>query len=197
MRQPSDFSPWILPFAPGVPAPIAAFYVVEAARQWCRATRCWRESQDIPGYVSGEEVLAVPACAAIFEIEEASFNGCRLTPVPYREALSGCDGQTITQAAPDTLIAHTGGASGTLSLSLFLEPMANAPLLPAMLYEHWGREIAHGALADMLLIPGQPFTSIDMAGYFRGLFEADRNREFNRNGRGQHRAPKRMRGVYA
>lgn len=198
MREPSDFFRWIMPYAPACADPVAEIHVISAAREWCEATRCWREKECFP--VTGEEdaVLCVPPYASLFEIEFARFNEVELERVAYSDAALDVCGQPrqITQVQPQSVALAPRGECGTLTISMFLEPAQDADVLPDFLYESWGQIIAQGALGSLLIIPDQPFSNPGLAAYNAGLFQTAKDRNFHHNRRGQQRAPLRTKPQY-
>lgn len=197
MREAEDFFRWVVPYARAVSDPVASRHIIDAARDFCEATRCWREVDEIA--VSGEEaeVVCVPPYASLFEIEAASFDGRPLDRVAWldTDSTGGLPSQ-ITQAQPQSVSIAPRGACGMLSISMFLEPAQDADVLPDFLFEQFGQSIAKGALASLLLLPDQPFTNPGLATLNAQMFGQAKDRNFAHNRRGQQRAPLRTRPQY-
>jgi len=199
MRQPDAFYRWVLPFAPTLAEPMADTAIIAAARDFCEATRCWREVDCIDVTGEEDEILCVPPYASLFEIERASLDGRPLDRVRFSDArLHDCgEPHQITQLQPQSVsLAPRGGCGGQLHISMFLEPAQNAQVLPDFLYEQYGQIVAHGALASVLTIPEQPFSNGALATYYGRLFQQAKHSRFNLNTRGQQRAPMRTRARF-
>lgn len=196
MKDFSVFKRYIMPRVPGAAEPTVDSAIREAAIEFCRRTRIWREEDTFT--VSDEsELVAVPFGAALFEIESARFNGFMLEPtslswldgnVPRWQEQVG-RGKWITQLRPDTVrIVPT--EPGTLDLSLFLMPANDADQVPDFLADHHVRCIADGALADLLAMP-YDYANPGLAGYHAQRFDRRLNELSNLNIKGQQRAPVR------
>lgn len=195
MRDLEDLLPRVLQYAPACAEPIALDHLRMAAITWCERTRCWREVDEICTKDGELDVLCVPPYSTLMEIEEAHFDGRRLEPAPhgYRTtSLKGGQTRFITQAAPN-MIALYPHTAGRLNISMTLKPALDADAIPDFMVEQWGHHLAHGALASILLLPNQPFTSAQMAVYFDGKFQAALDSHFNVSLRGQQRTPVRTR----
>lgn len=198
--QPLDaFYRWIMPYAPTCPEPVGDTHIIKAARDFCEATRCWRESDVIDVTGDEDEILCVPPYASLFEIENASLDGRPLDRVPFARArMDECgDPEQITQVQPNSVaLAPRGGCGGKLRVTMFLKPAQNAQVLPDFLHDQYGEIIAQGALASLLAVPGQPFSNGPLATYNAGLFAEAKASRFNLNVRGQQRAPMRTRARF-
>jgi hypothetical protein len=200
MRDPSAFFRWVMPWATTCPEPLAETHIVEAAREFCRATRCWRHLDTMHVDDCRNELVCVPNHSILYEIETARFNGQRLERVSLDRAWLDDDDYAqptqITQVGPMSIRLAPGGGSGTLSLSMFLIPDVDAAELPDLLYEQHAQAIGHGALAAILTLPDQAYTNPQMAEYNRGLFQQAMDCNFATNVRGQQRAPLRSRSRF-
>lgn len=180
--------------------PLAVKYLREAAMEFCTRTRIWRETDEFTTVASDIEVLCVPPMAALHEIEAAWFDESPLEPARFKQTFApgeedGGLPRWITQVAPDRVSLVPKGA-GTLRISMFLKPAEDADVVPDFLYDHHAREIGWGALREIKLLPGQPFTDPSMAGLFAQRFEAALNRHATTNIRGQQRAKGRANASY-
>lgn len=191
----ADLMHLIQPFAPGCPEPTAVQHLRWAAQRFCERSRIWRSCNDFDVEGGCDELICVPAYAQIYEIEQAWFNGSDLEPRPFGSFGRACPGNSIphyiTQTGPGSVRLVPGALEkGALRLHLFLKPSQDAEDIPAFLSE-FEQVLADGALSRILMLPNQPFTSPDMAGAYNGSFQAELDRNFNRNLRGQQRAPVR------
>jgi len=197
MRELIDFSRFVLPYAAACPEPIMELHVRAAAREFCAATKCWREVDTLPVRGDEFEVLCVPPHASLIAIESASFDGRPLGRVAFEDVDPGDQGQPrgIYQLQPNT-ISLTPRGPGKLTVAMFLQPSQDADVLPLFLYDQWGEQIGHGALARILELPEQPYSDPGGALRHRALFERAKDSNFNASVRGQQRAPIRSRSRF-
>jgi len=185
----------IMPRARGAARPVVDQAIREAAAEFCKRTRLWRGEDEFIISEIGEEVVAVPTEAALYEIESARFNGDTLTPislsrleetVPRWRELESHAVQWITQTAPDS-VRLVPAAKGTLSLSLTLCPAVSTERLPDFLIDHYADALTDGALADLFMMPAE-YGNPGMAQYHEARFNRALDRLATANMKGQQRA---------
>lgn len=195
MRDIEDLLPNVLPYTPGCAEPTAVKHLRDAAERFCKRTRCWRFIDKFQTRGDHHEIVAVPADASLFEVEWARFEGRELEPItPQADTYHMQEGYTqpmyITQVNP-TCLSIEPHAVGLLEVSMFLFPAPTALELPDFLVTDYGLDLANGALATLLLLPNQPFTSPQLAAVYEGKFQQALDKNFAQNMRGQQRARKR------
>jgi hypothetical protein len=210
MRALSDFFPWIMPFAPNCPDPIAEQYLRVAADEFCTRTRSWREIETIDVRGDEQEIICVPPQATLMEIEDAWWDKqWRLRRVPYADIrpdlLPAYDPanpppsanvpEVISQAGPNGVVVAPR-SRGCLRVNMFLKPAPDADELPDYLFDQFAQPLSSGALSWILMLPGQPFTNPQQAQLFASDFNAICDRHFGYNIRGQQRAPARTRASF-
>lgn len=208
-----DFYPYVLPFAQSAPDSVIDQYLVMAATEFCERTRSWRVVQDIDIVGDEDEVVFVPAESSLYEIENAWFlpTGSNqwsrpLSRVPFTTIdptkLPGSglidigDMPEVISQVNDGSVIVAPPAAGTLKVSAFLTPSKQAKNLPRYLFDSFAQTIADGALAQMLIIPGQPYTQPQLAAVKSSTFNAACDRYSFRNIRGQQRAAPRVRSSF-
>lgn len=210
MRSFDSFLPFVLPYAPSCPEPVAIQYIRQAAIDFCQRTRFWRQVDDFPVEGDMEEILVVPNQASLFEIEKAWFQPTgegRWVPLkktPYAEIDQALlDEEPNTYTVPNVIsqieyntVTLIPRASGTLRISMFLSPSYDAHDCPDNLYSNFASTIGDGALSEILMIPEQPYTNPNIAALKAGLFNSECDRNFALNVRGQHRAPARTKSSF-
>lgn len=196
MKDFADILPHIYQYAPGCAAPTAHFGIRQAAIDFCERTRLWRweDDFDIPG--DEPECITTPFGSVLHEIELVQFDGQDLCPKTVAWMDSNCHGwragtltgqpQYVVQTEPNTLRVVPQQA-GHVNLFLWLKPSDEADELPDFIVDQYRKTIAHGALAHILLMPGQPFTNVEMAATFGGLFNGKVNSLMRASSRGQQR----------
>ena len=209
----ASFLPFVLPHAQSVPDMLAEQYIRQAAREFCQETRAWRTVTEIDVAGEAQNDVPVPSQSEVFEIAEAWFRlgtGSQYGKPLYRVSFENMDpnllptGTTPANGAVPEAITQIGfnsiivapPASGKVKISAYLMPTITADSVPDFLFAKYATIIADGALGQLLLVPGQPYTAPDIAGYRSGLFRSACETRFNLNRRGQQRAPARVRSSY-
>lgn len=198
------FLPKIMPFAPGCPEPTALGKIILAAQAFSERTRLWRDSDQFSVTPTSCNVVCAPAGADVFEIESAWLDDYELTPIsladlehkhPTWRQYSQGSGKWITQVDMDTVMV-VPSTTGTLKLSTILRPSEGAEQLPDFMHKHYSQCIADGALAEILMLPTQPFTDPERAQFFLMRFENKLSELARKSIRGQQRAPVRTRASW-
>lgn len=201
MREIEDLLNQVMPYAPGCAEPTAIHHLRDAAVRFCERTRCWRHIDTFQTRNTHHEVMAVPSQAVLYEVEWAKFDGRELectTPdirTWHKQEEAYAFPRYLTQVNP-TCLSIEPHAQGELSISAYLKPSPTADLLPDFLVTHFGQDLAHGALATLLLLPNQPFSNPQLAMAFEAKFQASLDKNFDFNLRGQQRARKHTRARY-
>lgn len=198
------FLPDIMPYVPGCPEPTAFARIIKASQEFCERTRLWRDEDSFKITPTSCNVVCAPDGADLFEIEHASIDGCVLTPISicdlnklhpgWREYEAG-QGQWITQFEHGS-VTIAPKCTGTLKLSTYLRPSNDAEQLPDFLSRHYRQVIADGALAEILMLPGQSFTDPSRAQFYSMRFESKLSGLTDRTIKGQQRAPSRVRAQF-
>lgn len=195
------FLPRIMPYVPGCPEPTAMAGIIRAAQLFCERTRLWRAEDQFNVTPDSYNIACAPAGADLYEVEHASLDGNTLRPTSIGDLDYQRDGWrseesgvaqwfTQTELGSVTLVPPT---TGSLKLSMFLRPSEDAEQLPDFLAQLYRQEIADGALAEILMTPGQSFTDPSRAGFYAQRFEARLLELCSKNIKGQQRAKLRTR----
>lgn len=204
MKSLEVFMPFIMPVARGVALPAAFHAVRKASREFCRRTRLWRGGDSFQVTPEQCASIAVPYGAELFEIERVDFNGSMLEPVslewlddhyPNWAKETAGSPSYVTQLAPST-IAVVPTAAGCVTMRLTLMPNNETMDVPDFLADKYAEIIATGALASILMLPGNPFTSPQLAQYYQLNFDRDLDRLTGINVSGEQRAPTRTRARF-
>jgi len=185
-------------------------YARQAAIDFCRRTRSWRDVQEITIAGNASEIIAAPTNAAIHEIEEAYFRStttqkwARLRRVSYDELDQSLIDEAPTDRSVPNVISQANfntvilapRAEGTLRIITFLKPSPAADQLPDYLVDNFAVELADGALSHILMLPGQPYTNPNLGALKAGLFNQACDANFAMNIRGQQRAPARTKASF-
>lgn len=178
MRQFSDLFPLIVPHVPGAPEPLIRAHCALAARQLCSNLRCWSEwLEPVQAQAPGTEYdLEAPLGAHVILVEAVTVNGrdgCLAAWRTYKAdpALAGGD---LVVPVSHTVFRLGGSVppGAEIRIRVVLEPTRDAMGVPDHVLDLYGEAIADGAIASMMMLPGQPFSNLQMAGVHAGAFAA-------------------------
>lgn len=195
------FLPRIMPYVPGCSEPTAFSAIILAAQHFCERTRLWRDEDQFNITPTSCNVVCVPEGAQLFEIEHALLDGRPLEPIsvgdldrdmPDWRTREASAGRWITQTSPGSVLV-VPKCSGRLYLATTLKPAEEAEQLPDFIAREHRQTIADGALAEILMTPGQPFTAPDRAQFYSMRFENRLGQLSTASIKGQQRARLRTR----
>lgn len=179
-----DFSPYVLPYAPGCPDATLEHHARLAAIEFCRHTNVWRS--DLAG-IDGDGVatlftLPLPTDAEVSKLLSVAITATGYSPIDatIRTADVGAqmvrDGTSETIAYTDdlrTLTVWPAQAIGkTITATVSLKPSITATTFPDALFAHYAQDIAAGALASILAIAKKDWTDVSTAGIKQAEFNA-------------------------
>lgn len=199
----NDFLPHVMPYVPACPQPAALAQIRLAIAELCAQTRCWRHLQVFTVSASNYS-FTTPAGSEIHEIESVSFEGQRLSPVPYgvltpEDLAEEAPPQFFTQVSPDNL-SIVPFAAGEVTAVLFLKPSAALsvapPVIPDFILFQHGQVVGDGAVSRLKAMPGQPYSDPQGSAVHGAAFQQALDRLFSTNISGQHRAQARTRPRY-
>lgn len=170
MRDILELLPRIHEVSPSCPEPTAIRHLRDAAIEFCRRTRIWRDYDEFPLRGARCDGIGTVSEADIFEISHATVKDATgivadLIPVTVdwldRERTGWRDDEGtpvyITQFGPGTVRvtpAPDSASALTLRLELILVPSITAQRLIDPLVDTYGQAIADGALGRILATPG-------------------------------------------
>jgi hypothetical protein len=205
MRTWDTFYPYVLPEVLGCPEPTVDLHLVGAAREFCVATRCWREVLETIRTTSAEVDYDIyyPKGAQGITLVGAAINGRDVgfdapDASTLAERLRGNSGpkRVRTQDMRRVQILPTPAAGLDVVLEALLQPTESCTGLPDAVADAYLRAIAGGALASLLAMSGQPWTNVAAAGIKRGLFERDMARVKSRIWKGNSNLRPRVSGQF-
>jgi hypothetical protein len=183
----TDFSPFLARMvvaAPGLPDVAAHSYLRDAAIRFCEASGWLEREAALPMACGVCDYPIVPAdCERVVRVVAVSI-GCAANHDgmhhdrmldPRRDVIeTGCGFRVEALETPDVSvwIDREGDAGDTLRVRYVAAPRHDACRLDARLAEEWGRALVEGALADVLLLPGQPFSDPRLAAVYGQRFDA-------------------------
>jgi len=197
MRDIEELFPYIKPYVATCPDPTILMHVRNAAKKFLEKTRTWREVVTLDLNKDPEDLL-VCRDGQLFEIEIAKWKEAAdhdfnkpLEAESYIDIKKKHDyvgiPQWVYQPTRGTVSVFPFQV-GILELSVYVRPDNRATTLPDFIFEEYPQTIANGALASLLLLPGQPYTNSELGVYFKNEFGKECDSLFNQNTRGQQRA---------
>ena len=189
--------------------PVTENAIKRAVIEFCSSSWIWRYLPDPIDVVAGEAnyTLEPPAGADVATLIDAQFNTTPLDPrsttwldheIPGWRTLrktpkyfTQVDTEEIILAAvPD--ISMTGG----LTMTLALQPSQRASDFPRWIFNNYIYDLANGAIAKLMLMPGQPWTDLQGGADRRARFDAAIANARNSAASAVGRAPGRVRGQH-
>jgi hypothetical protein len=205
----SNFDPFLThvrPHAPGVPDTTAFKNIRLAAIEFCERTRLWKYEDDYD--VTAEtcdDLIYTPSGSTIHDIEIITFNGAELLPRSTRDLDRLAPGWRSGEATgvpryysqiDQNSLRLVPAMEGHVYLCMRLKPSQDAKTLPDFLANEYRECIGWGALARLLIVPGQSYTNPDLASYFLARFTAKLDSLSTKGTTGQQNAPKRTRASF-
>ena len=204
----TQFIDRVRPEARTAPTFTLSDYVLEAAIEFCARSRYWRADLTALNAVADQAAYTAspPSTESVIQdIISVRHNTIILEPAS-QEMLDSqyLDWRTETGSQADfwfatardniTLVPYPS-AAGTANIEIraALKPSRTATTLPQSLYDNYKAEIASGALAWLLVMPGVPWASPDRAAYHERKFEDGIRHANYTAARGFNRTPIRTR----
>jgi hypothetical protein len=174
-----DFSPYVVPYAPGVTTPMFEQALLSTAYDFCNQTDIVQEvvATGVSDGV-GEYYIEVPNEMLLGRVLGVFYGELPLKlvalthvdiPFALRGAVDGVDPPTNT---PTVAYQREPGAATIwlyplpdrtdetlLTVRASFCPARNATQVPDVLFDNWVETIAAGAIAELMSIPGQPFSN--------------------------------------
>jgi hypothetical protein len=178
----TDFAPFLarmVAATPGLPDVAAHSYLRDAAIRFCEASGWLEREAALPMACGVRDYPVVPAdCERVVRIVAVSI-GCGMPDEsmldPRRDVIeTGCGFRVEALETPDVSvwIDRDGDTCDTLRVRYVAAPRHDACRLDARLAEEWGRALVEGGLADVLLLPGHPFSDPRLAAVYSQRFDA-------------------------
>ena len=179
-----DFTPFVLPYAPGCPDPTLEHHIRLAAIEFCRKTNVWQA--DLAPLV-GNGVLSLFTMVAPADAQVAKLLGVAISDAysnvvdaGVKEPLYGAQlvrNQTSeTIAFTDDLATLTvwpvQAVAASIVAKVALKPTMAATTLPSVLFGNYAQDIATGALSTILALPKKDWTDMPAAGIAATTFRA-------------------------
>ena len=175
----SDFLPELITFATGCPNPTAESKARQAAVKFFRRTRAWVEWLEPVTSIAGavEYNFVTPAGADVVRVEQATLAGKAISVLSYRDAPHDWARKDLTEQGlvsrnrKTFRLGQAVAAGQLIQAQVALIPSQTSTGIPDDLFEKYVDDIAHGARAKILSIPGTKFYSPDISMLEQAAFE--------------------------
>lgn len=177
----ADFVPMVLAHAKECPYPLVEQHVTEAAEEFCRRSRAWRSSKvtllttqagvdayQLASQANGE-VHAIHSAWALGQEIDVLLPGDADDTEPAKTGNTWAIGLEPGSIARLTPAPITAGVVVTGAVSY--APTRWALGIPRELFQRWGREIADGAAAKIVMQGGKPWSNEGAYNTLKGCFE--------------------------
>lgn len=189
----------VLIHAPGASDPLAVDALRMAAIQLCEKTSAWHES--FTQNVRTQDIeLDVPSQSRAVGIERVYINGSLISPITAGQAdlfaQPGVpDGYYRTE---DNVLRLVPAPSDAVSLSVdvILAPTYTATSIPDDLANRCRKALIYGALAQLLIVPGQAWTNPTLAVAYQQMHEQETSHISVQDSRSRVRSALRVRSSY-
>lgn len=191
------FTAWyddVMPHANGCPLPLALQKIREAAIAYCRLTHAWRylelgpldafDGQQTYVIGPGAAVGLLPANVVVCHVFQVNFNDVALEALTPAAFKAQSDTWRTDKGTPTSFTLFNEGeisfwripsanAADVIKIpELALAPSQDATGVDSRIWEHGRKAIAMGALAEIFLTPGKPYTNPQLADHYSGRFNA-------------------------
>jgi hypothetical protein len=202
----SSFYPWVMPYVPGCPDPLLDQAIRSAANDL--STRSDLVQRVIVAdVVSGTQDYTIiePTDFQYLRILSVGFQGTVLGPVSPDVVNSDVALRNVTIGTASPITGNptwffqktpsdagfslypvpNANLTGGLTVKVSFQPANTATTLDDILFSDWAEEIAAGAIAILMAMPGQQFSNTTAAEFYRKAAEAGiaRAKRVSRNGK--------------
>lgn len=199
----ADYIPSIHIHVAHCPQPVMLDKLREAAKAFCTDSKIWQETLDGVYVSTSERAIEVehPEGTRVIAPLDCYFGTDPLVATTphklaqhYSENWREESGQPkyITMDSPDIIrLCPHPETDGTLTPRAVLAPTLDSTEGPGWLYEDYRDALVHGALARLMVLPGNPWTNPQLAEYHGERFKFHVGQAFARQSRGFVSAPLR------
>jgi hypothetical protein len=184
MRALSDWIPQVQPYLPNCPRAVMIVAIRQSAIDFCQKSMFWRMEMEPLITVAGirEYELDFPPETIVVSVRAMTYDGRPIKEKDIDE-LDACRSHWRTdQGTPDAfvyrdpatvLLSKEPQESVELAATLALKPTQTALTCGDILFDEYMNGIAAGAIAQLMLQPGKPWTQPQLAATFGASYTAD------------------------
>lgn len=176
---------------PGCPGPYVYSAIAKTARDLCDKAGIWKYQSQTANMADGtsEITLTIPATADLVSVEYILFDSAELIQTSERELSSWDEDWRTAEGDPTHFYTKMPSdkvrlypipnrtVSSAFQYELTLKPKLTATSLDDWMCEQFGETIQAGAVYELLVMPGRPWSNPELAAHNRqryraGLYEA-------------------------
>ena len=202
MRLFTELYPRIMPRTPGAPEPLVRRECALAAQALCDLTHCWIEWLEPVQAMAGMDTydIEVPQSARAVLVTGATVDGRDCALASWRAYTTDPADATGRAVIPTSHLEFQIGAQvapgSIIKLRAVLTPTEEANGVPDKVMALYGQAIADGAIASLMMMPGQPFSDLQTAGLHMARFTAVVDRAHTREWRSRTNLTPRLRPTW-
>lgn len=184
--QIADFVKYLVPELRACPDEMLRVHLVQSVQALCQKAHVWRELQDPTPLQDGVRDYQpdLPPGARIVNVESIHCGPRPLTPLTRSELSWRLpDWETAAGSSPSFYVGGNDWGSidvyplpvmptESLSIRAEYEPLIGATSLPDFLLQRYQDEISMGVKSRAMVMPGTPWTNIELGEYWRARFES-------------------------
>lgn len=202
----ADFFPYVLPSVRNCPDPVLEHHIRLAAIDFCRRTLCWQQLLDpiekpAADGLATEFDLLMPPEAEVVRLLSVAVDGQSIQLVEASRGVQlvrrDSGGEfAFTRDRKMVYIQPPPRAGATIEVEAALKPTLDATQFPDDLFDHYAQDIAHGAMATLMLLPKQDWTDLGLGAVHQESFDERIATVAAQVGRGFSRTTSRVKGYF-
>ncbi len=192
MKLWADFYPRVMPYVMGCPAPVVDAALIDAAREFCEKTSCWKQTERVYA-IGGQSLLEfeLPMYSEIVRVGRCIVNGLDYAIKPAAdlpedwESNQPSDHTLYHDTQQEYRLFPAPAQADVISMTTYLRPTLAGTGVDDETFALYAEAIAAGARAKLQRMPRQPWTDLNHAGIdgidFMRQISAAANRDFMRS----------------
>ena len=145
----------------------------QALRRFCMDSEIWRFVFEPLPVLKGERVYRLMEQIGSKVVRVVSLETLEGRRITQRKDVRGGAGQYWYESEPGLVVLNQVPERDALwQANVVLRPDADAESMPPELYARWRDVVEAGALHKLLLMPGQPWVQVELAGYHATVYAA-------------------------
>jgi hypothetical protein len=172
----SDLFPYILSELPGVSSLQAEAQIRGAVIDLCRRAKVWTHEDDPTETIAGARTYDInaPTGSTLVEIKALYLESKELEADTEEQFPEAGTPRNYRQVTPDeVLLWPTPDAEYLFTMTLTLTPSRASTHFPGWIAERYHDAIVAGAKARLMAMPGQPWSNIQQAIFYRSMFDTE------------------------
>lgn len=169
--------PLVKPYVEGCPEITIEEHLAEAARDFCVRSEIWRYTTDDDSTIADEELfeLDTPSGSLLedvlsLQVDERELKRVSDKYVHNHELKSGPPTHYSLYQEKYAKLYPIPDATYAVEATVVVKPSLDSVGVEDFIFDHYGRIIAHGAIALIAAIPSKEWSNMDLAMIYRAKF---------------------------